>query len=128
MMCQKGYARLWMLRRLKKLGANQSEMIDVFNKQIRCVLELAVAVWTPGLTKAECDQIERVHKCALHTIMGDSYLNYDHAVSQLGVEKLSDRRPKMCLSFALRLEKHKTYSNWFHPAEEYIPSNHGYKK
>ena len=29
-MCQKGFSRLWMLRRLKKLGASQSEMIDVY--------------------------------------------------------------------------------------------------
>ena len=39
-----------MLKRLNKLCASQSEMIDVYNKQIRCVLELAVALWTPGLT------------------------------------------------------------------------------
>ena len=32
-MCKKGYQRLWMSRRLKGLGANQSELIDVFNKQ-----------------------------------------------------------------------------------------------
>jgi hypothetical protein len=73
MMCQKGFSRLWMIKRLKKLGAGQSEMIDVYYKQIRCVLELAVAVWTPNLTKAESNQLERVQKCALHVIMGDMY-------------------------------------------------------
>ena len=54
-----------MLERLKKLGANQTEMVDVYNKQVRCVMELAVAVWTPGLTKEESYQIERVQKCHL---------------------------------------------------------------
>ena len=34
-MCQKGFSRLWMLRRLKKLGASKTEMIDVYFKQIR---------------------------------------------------------------------------------------------
>ena len=29
----------------------------------------------------------------------------------------------MCLNFALKLEKHEKYSNWFHPAEEFIPPN-----
>ena len=62
-MCKNGYSRIWMLRRLKKLGASCTDMLDVYFKQIRCVLELAVAVWTPGLTKAESTQIERVHKC-----------------------------------------------------------------
>ena len=46
--CKKGYARLWMLRRLKSLGANCDELLDVYDKQIRCVLELAVVVWEPG--------------------------------------------------------------------------------
>jgi hypothetical protein len=27
LMCQKGYSRLWMIKRLKKVGASQSEMI-----------------------------------------------------------------------------------------------------
>ena len=120
-MCQKGFARLWMLRRLKKLGATQSEMIDVYYKQIRCILELAVAVWTPGLTKAEGYQIERVQKCALHVIMGDNYQSYDHAAEFLEVDKLSDRRSKLCLNFARRLENHPKYSTWFHPAEELLP-------
>ena len=66
---QKGISGLWMLRRLKKLGASKTEMIDVYFKQIRCILELAVAVWTPGLTKAESSQIERVHECALEVNM-----------------------------------------------------------
>ena len=63
-MCRKAYARLWMLRRLKALGARDDEILDVFYKQIRSVLELAVAVWQPRLTLAENKQIERVQKCA----------------------------------------------------------------
>ena len=62
-MCRNGYSRIWMLRRLRKLGASHTDMLDVYFKQIRCVLEMAVVVWTPGLTKAESVQIERVQKC-----------------------------------------------------------------
>ena len=42
--CQKGYARLWMLRRLKGLGADVLEMVDVYEKQVRSVMEMAVPV------------------------------------------------------------------------------------
>ena len=42
--CHKDYTRLWMLRRLKLLGASQSELIDVFQKQIKLFLEMAVLV------------------------------------------------------------------------------------
>ena len=82
-------------------------MLDVYNKQIRCVLELAVAVWTPGLTKQEGYQIERVQKCALHVILGETYLSYDSAVQSLKVENLCARRVRICLNFAKSCEKHQ---------------------
>ena len=42
---------------MRKLGASKNDMLDVYNNQIRCVLEMAVAVWVPGLTLAENKQI-----------------------------------------------------------------------
>ena len=105
-MCNKGYSRIWMLRRLSKLGANTDDMLNVYNKQIRCILELAVPVWTPGLTKQEIYQIERVQKCALHVILGEDYLSYELAVKALDIKKLSDRKTKLCLNFAKNCEKH----------------------
>ena len=110
-----------MLRRLSKLGANTDDMLNVYNKQIRCILELAVPVWTPGLTKQEIYQIERVQKCALHVILGEDYLSYDLAVQALDIEKLSDRRTKLCLNFAKKCENHPKYSKWFQKAEILAP-------
>ena len=49
--CQKGYERLWMLRRLKVLGAIEAELLDVYHKQVRSVLVLGVPVWQPALTQ-----------------------------------------------------------------------------
>ena len=117
-MCKKDYARLWMLKRLKKFGCNKQELVDVYYKQIRCVLEQAVAVWTPNLTQAESYQIEWVQKCALHIILGDDYQNYEQATNLLMVEKLSMRRSKLCLKFAKKAEKHRKYSNWFIPEQK----------
>jgi hypothetical protein len=56
-MCKAAYARLWMLRRLKPLGASNDELLDVYDKQIRCMLEFSTPVWTSGLTQAEETQI-----------------------------------------------------------------------
>jgi hypothetical protein len=116
--CKKAYARLWMIRRLKGLGASSDEMLDVFYKQIRCVLEMAVAVWEPGLTQAQSKQLERVQQCAFYIIMGNTFTNYDAAVNFLGSEKLSVRRSTLCLSFALKCEKNLKYKNWFALSEE----------
>ena len=47
---KKAYSRLWLLRRLKNIGASRDEMIDVYQKQVRPILELAVPAWHPALT------------------------------------------------------------------------------
>ena len=112
-----------MLRRLKRLGANHAELLDVYYKQIRCVLELAVVVWTPGLTQAESYQLERVQKCALHVILGDDYESYNQATRILSVEKLHDRRLKLISSFAKKCEKNMKYSKWFKLSENSTPMN-----
>ena len=57
-MVLKGYKRVWMLKRLKQLGAKQEDLLDVFIKQVRSVLELAVPVWHPSLTLLEKSNIE----------------------------------------------------------------------
>ena len=58
--CQKGFSRLWMLRRLKPLGANTSELLEIYETQVRSVLEFAVAAWNSGLTQQLIYQVERV--------------------------------------------------------------------
>ena len=79
-----------MLRRLKGLGANQSELLDVFNKQVRSVLELAVPAWDPGLTIEEEKQIERVQKTAFQMILGVDYISYKKALEILECETLKE--------------------------------------
>ena len=111
--CQKGYSRMWMIRRLKLLGASIPEILDVYQKQVRSVLEMAVPVWEPALTKQERGQIERVQKCALYVILGDKYMNYEHAIDALDCETLSKRRVKLCENFTKKALKNPRYQNWF---------------
>ena len=111
--CQKGYKRLWVLRRLKILGASEKELLDVYQKQVRSVLELAVPVWQPALTTQEKKQIERVQKCALNIILGSNYIDYKHALNQLECENLEERRMKLCEKFARKASKNLKYQNWF---------------
>ena len=112
-MVQKAYKRLWILRRLKILGASKDALLQVYTKQIRCVLELSVPAWQGSLTEAEKTDIERIQKCATHVILGMSYTSYADALETLGLESLETRRIKLCLKFALRAEKHPKFSTWF---------------
>ena len=116
--CKKTNSRIWMLRRLRKLGASQSEMFDIYCKQVRCVLEFGVAVWAPGLTQAQATQIERVQKCALHVILGVKYETYENSLEILNTEKLSARRYNLCLKFIKRCESSEKYSSWLKVSEK----------
>ena len=118
--CKKGYSRLWLLRRLKSLGANESEMVDVYSKQVRSILEMAVPVWQAGLTKYESIQIERVQRSAFHIILGEGYVNYQEALEKLNCDKLSERRIKLCETFARKLVKHNQFKNWFNAKSDKI--------
>ena len=111
--CRKGYSRLWLIRRLRILGANKSEMLDIYFKQVRSLLEMAVPVWQAGLTKQESYQIERVQRTALHIILGESYKDYENALEQLKCERLSIRRVQLCESFAKKAVKQSQFKNWF---------------
>ena len=88
----KAYSRLWMMRRLKILGVGPDHIKDVYLKQVRSVLELAVPAWHPGLTLADSLDIERVQKAAMHIILGSKYNSYSSALKTLQLDSLADRR------------------------------------
>ena len=96
-MVVKANKRLWILRRLKFLGAQQMDLVDIYSKQIRSVLELAVPAWHEGLMLAEQIDIERIQKYAAHIILGSNYETYKPAVKTLGLDTLRSRRDKLCL-------------------------------
>ena len=106
----------------KKLGATELELLDVYEKQIRAVLKLAVPAWQPGLTNQESNQIERVQRTAFYIILGQSYECYENALNRLDKERLSVRRIKLCEKFAKKAQKNPKFTNWFYP-EDYIPPN-----
>ena len=110
---EKAYSRLWMIRRLKTLGADSTKLLDVFIKQVRSVLELAVPAWHPGLTVNETVDIERVQRAALHIILGMNYSTYKDALKQLNLETLESRRILLCEKFTKKAIKDPKHKNWF---------------
>ena len=121
-MCKKAYGRLWMIRNLKKLGVTKHDLLDVYYKQCRSILELAVPAWAPGLTSKECKQIERVQKTALAVILGESFKSYSQALKKLSAESLKCRRRNICLKFAIQAQKSERFSRWFADSNEQKPN------
>ena len=101
-MCQKARKRLWILRRLSSFDLNIYQLFDVYTKEVRSLLELAVPVWHPGLTVRQSKDIESVQKLAFKIILQNSYTSYLHACSVLRTETLASRRVKLCTKFAIK--------------------------
>ena len=111
----RAFSRLWVLRRLKALGASQCDLIDVFIKQVRSVVELAVPAWHSGLTKSETMDIERVQRAALYIILGSGFTTYGDALKHFGLDTLHVRRENLCKKFGFKSVKHPKHKEWFIP-------------
>ena len=97
---QKAYNKLWMLRRLKLNGANRTELLEIYSKHVRSVVDNSAVVWHPGLTQINIITIERVQKAAFSVTLGKDYINYENALQVLGMKKLSLRREQLCPNFS----------------------------
>ena len=110
---KKAYGRLWAIQRLVKNGATLEDLVDIYNKQVRSVLEFGVPVWNSSLTKEQVKDLERVQKSFHQIALGNDYLNYTDALAQTGLDTLEKRRAQLCLSFAKKSAKHPKHSHWF---------------
>ena len=61
----KAYARIWIVQSLKALGASRVRLLNVLQKQVLSVLQLAVPAWDCFLTCQERTNLERVLKTGL---------------------------------------------------------------
>ena len=59
--------------------SNSEDLLDIYIKQIRCLLKYEVAVWNSNLAVSESNDIEPVQKLLLHIVLGDNYKDYENA-------------------------------------------------
>ena len=57
-MCQKARSKIYLLRSMKNCGLNLNELVDAYKKEVRSLLELAVPVWSSGITQEQSLKIE----------------------------------------------------------------------
>ena len=98
--CNKARRKLWILRRMQFLDLTKQELFDVYQKEVRSILEYAVPVWHSSLTRKQVSEIESVQKIAFKMILGQSYSGYTDACATLNTETLEKRRLDICLRFA----------------------------
>ena len=55
-------SKIWVVRRLRKLWASRADLIDIFCKQIRNILEFAAPVWNSSLVGEDISNWKELRK------------------------------------------------------------------
>ncbi len=118
-MLSSAYRKLFALRRLKKFGVRDQELVIIYTGYVRPVLEYAVPVWHSSLTTDQIKRLESVQKRVCKIILGQRYQGYSGTLSLLGLCTLADRRVQLCLDFARKLYK-SSFRDWLPPLREQL--------
>ena len=104
---KKANQRMKMLHIASKFTSKFSDLKTIYKLFIRSILEQSAVVWHSSLNIKDSDELERVQKSATKIIMGNKYSDYDNALKFLQIDRLSERRKKLCLNFAKKSVKHE---------------------
>ena len=110
---KKAYSRMWIIRRLKALGASRHRLIDVLQKQVLSVLTLGVPAWDCMLTLEERTDLSRVLKTGLHIIWGAEFTNFAEMLKRSGLKDLQIVRNKIVKKFVRKSTQHPKFCRWF---------------
>ena len=108
---KRAFAKIWILRRLKALGASQRVLKLIYYQHVRSILEFGVPAWNSGISTLDIKKLESLESsCEL--IFG-GHKSYSKLLEEAKWESLEIRREKLCTKFAMKAAKHKKFKSWF---------------
>ena len=113
---KKAYKRMWLIRRLKGLGANKGQLVDALQKQVLSVLWLGAPAWYCQTTEQERKDIDRVAKVGLRIIFGEAYCGFENCLLSAKMLRPTEQLANMTSRFAAKNASHNKFSQWFEPA------------
>ena len=111
--CKKAYSRLSIITKLKYVGVSTMDLLDIYILFIRSITEYCAVSFHSSLTHQQSDKLEKIQKTCLKVIYGEEYTDYNTALSNSGLQRLSERRLKRCLDFSLKSLKHPKMNKIF---------------
>ena len=111
--CRKSYSRISMITKLKYVGVNIEDLIEIYVLFIRSLTEYCSVAFHSTLTREQSQKLENIQKTCLKVILGDMYIDYSSALEMSGLQTLFARRQERCLKFALKCVKHQKNSRLF---------------
>ena len=112
-MVAKANTRKYFITILKRSGVQLGDLVRCYCTFVRPLLEYAAPVWHPGLTIQKSDVLEQVQRQVLRVLLPDS--SYSEVRHISGLPTLSERRTKLCVSFASGLAESTDFSNRLPP-------------
>ena len=88
--CVQAYSRLSMLTKLKYVGIQTEDLLDVYKLFIRSIIEYCSVVYHSRLTEEQSDKIERIQKTCLKVILNEMYVDYQSALEMTCLESLKN--------------------------------------
>ena len=107
------FKRIWAIRKLKKSGISDKDILHFYYFKIRSVLEANCVIYHPMLTQEETNDIERIQKIVLKIILAHKYQDYNQACTLMNIETLQTRRTNLSLSFGLKCISSEQHSHLF---------------
>ena len=115
---RRAWKRMWVVRRLKSLGASDKELLSVLRAQVLSVLQFATPAWSTLITEKESAQIESVLKTGLYLVYGKRYESFSWALRQANILSLREQRQKVFSNFTKGCINSDKFKKWFAISEE----------
>jgi len=109
----KASKRIYFLRLLLRAGVHADDIVGVYTSIVRSVLEYASELWHTGLTRTQCDALERVQRRVLRLVLPE--LSYMKALATTGLQTLQERRDAACRKLFKEIQEIK------HPLRHLLP-------
>ena len=111
---KKAYNKMWILKRLSEVGVTTKDLLMTYESRLRSQLEMNVPLWSSSISKKLSIQIEKVQKSCLYIILGKKATqHYNLNLQLLKLDRLDERRDKLCENYARKIIKHPQHRETF---------------
>jgi hypothetical protein len=117
-MVKRATSTTWALRRMRALGVPEATLVEYWKTEGRVMLEYGCPVWHSGLTSAQSHSLDRAQRAAMAAmaaITGKWEPSHSRQLAELGLERLSARRTRLCKTFAQRTATNSRHMDMFTP-------------
>ena len=104
---------MWIIRRLKALGASEADMLKVLRAQVLSHLHFASPAWSTLITSHENTQIKALLRTELFLVFGQRHQSFNWALREAKILTLKQQRSKEFEKFTKNCLKSPKFSTWF---------------